>query len=944
MEISGKLSKLVKIVKISRKRSKSTEIGRKRLKSIENDRNRSKTIEIGRKLSKSVENGGNRSKAVEIGQKRLKSAESGRNRSKSIENGRNRSKTMEIDRKRLKSVESDRNRSKMIESVETMEIARFEKNKSHNVERAETRETSEPGLVRRLLCSNARIGAASSLTVGFIQNLNRRTWIDSPWVIGNIFFCHKVLRVLVLSFKCDKVLQEVSTSRFWFKEGYLVVKFDRFEQEFHQRVFFDLFVQGLLGFNRQNIYFKRFISIQILVVLGRQVRFIFVLGFKKSDYLEYKRAQENREAKVIQESNDHAAVAQRKVKVKQLEGKTNTDCLGNVVERYKGDNNIAALGVVAMIEEYAHDSLTFKDALACEVISKWISVMKEDMDTRSSMYYIGFTCESKDEIWVTKGLLKEAKEFVLGMEIFRTQSGNTLRVSRLRFSNRMSVQILLGEHSTLSLEGGLSGNRDEEKKSGPQPEVPTLVEAAAYRKRLTIIIKLVLYSSPDDGECDMVVCCNAGVLVGYVDEDVRKPFLFSHGSWSFSLSFKGDKVLQDVLTSSFKEGYLVVKFDQFDQGFHQRVFFDLFVKGLSFLGIQVLVVLGRQVRFSFVLGFKKSDYLEYKENREPGVIQESNDHAAVAQRKLKVKQLEEKTNTNCLVNKQVHHGANVKAIIMKTGVPGQKGVEGNAAESYRGANNMAALGVAAVIKEYAHESLTFRDAVACEVIFKWISVMKEDMETWSSMCMLSNSFRRSSDDSSIYYWKYAPGMFIYLFLYIDYVRFTCESKAEIWVTKGLLDEAKEIILGMEIFRTRSGNTLRVSRFRFSNRMSVQILLGRHSTLLLKGGLSRNRDEEKKSGLKRHPVLVPLCCSMDSVKKQTMGNSNLEALPQEMLVRVLCGVQHDDLRRLFFVSKAIREAVPKGHVWIQGDNIYALMIFETLVQFLMVLFRAKFGVA
>ena len=89
-------------------------------------------------------------------------------------------------------------------------------------------------------------------------------------------------------------------------------------------------------------------------------------------------------------------------------------------------------------------------------------------------------------------------------------------------------------------------------------------------------------------------------------------------------------------------------------------------------------------------------------------------------------------------------------------------------------------------------------------------------------------------------------MFIYLFLYIDYTGFTCESKAEIWVTKGLLDEAKEIILGMEIFRTQSGNTLRVSRFRFSNGMSVRILLGGHSTLSLEDGLSRNRDEEKKN--------------------------------------------------------------------------------------------------
>ena len=57
--------------------------------------------------------------------------------------------------------------------------------------------------------------------------------------------------------------------------------------------------------------------------------------------------------------------------------------------------------------------------------------------------------------------------------------------------------------------------------------------------------------------------------------------------------------------------------------------------------------------------------------------------------------------------------------------------------------------------------------------------MKEDMDTRSGMCMLSNGFRRISDDSNIYYWKYALGLFIYLFLYIDYMGFTCESKAEI---------------------------------------------------------------------------------------------------------------------------------------------------------------------
>ncbi|XP_021887056.1 F-box protein SKIP27-like [Carica papaya] len=36
-------------------------------------------------------------------------------------------------------------------------------------------------------------------------------------------------------------------------------------------------------------------------------------------------------------------------------------------------------------------------------------------------------------------------------------------------------------------------------------------------------------------------------------------------------------------------------------------------------------------------------------------------------------------------------------------------------------------------------------------------------------------------------------------------------------------------------------------------------------------------------------------------------SPLEALPQDILIRILCGVDHEDLKQLFHVSKAIREA-------------------------------------
>ncbi|GJX96919.1 hypothetical protein Tco_0352717 [Tanacetum coccineum] len=68
-----------------------------------------------------------------------------------------------------------------------------------------------------------------------------------------------------------------------------------------------------------------------------------------------------------------------------------------------------------------------------------------------------------DQFDATKGLLDKAKGNVLGMEIVRDQSGNTLRVSQSRFYNGKLVQTLLEGHSILSLEGSLSGDCDVEK-------------------------------------------------------------------------------------------------------------------------------------------------------------------------------------------------------------------------------------------------------------------------------------------------------------------------------------------------------------------------------------------------------------------------------------------------------------------------------------------------
>nr|GEZ13909.1 RNA-directed DNA polymerase, eukaryota, reverse transcriptase zinc-binding domain protein [Tanacetum cinerariifolium] len=88
---------------------------------------------------------------------------------------------------------------------------------------------------------------------------------------------------------------------------------------------------------------------------------------------------------------------------------------------YREDSNKAAFAVGAVEKIYAHESLTFNNTVACEV-----------------------------EIWVTNGLLDKAKENVLGMEIVRDQSGNTLKVSQFRFYNGKLVQTMLEGHSILS--------------------------------------------------------------------------------------------------------------------------------------------------------------------------------------------------------------------------------------------------------------------------------------------------------------------------------------------------------------------------------------------------------------------------------------------------------------------------------------------------------------
>ncbi|GKB03302.1 hypothetical protein Tco_0831391 [Tanacetum coccineum] len=122
--------------------------------------------------------------------------------------------------------------------------------------------------------------------------------------------------------------------------------------------------------------------------------------------------------------------------------------------RYTEDINEAAFAIAAAEKINAHESLTFNNTVACEVISEWKAGLKDDMNARSDVYA---------EIWATKSLLDKAKRNVLGMEIVKDQSGNTLRVSQSRFYNGKLVQTLLEGHSILSLKGSISGDCDGKK-------------------------------------------------------------------------------------------------------------------------------------------------------------------------------------------------------------------------------------------------------------------------------------------------------------------------------------------------------------------------------------------------------------------------------------------------------------------------------------------------
>nr|GEW83901.1 cytochrome P450 CYP82D47-like [Tanacetum cinerariifolium] len=382
-------------------------------------------------------------------------------------------------------------RDTLLDIVFTL-VNRFEKKKSYNVERAKTREMSEPSLVRRLLLNRRRIGATETGLLDFLafSFLNDKVaaggyrqvkvleFFDCPGLRQGV----EDLRELLHKQRVKRMASMNTKLNIKKLDGNIVQKHGGSKQvgfkQLGPRV-----KTGVHGVHDEKLAQRRLEDKQpkektntnYLVKEQEkeyQTRWKIKMG-NVLDSCNQKSTQQCMKSKVtkhlgvagLQQQNGNmgfnksreykkafigSGVGTGSMKVLRgfkFEGAT----LAFKLFRYREDSNEAAFVVVVVEKIYAHDSLTFNDTVACEVISKW------------KARWHGISCGCTTEIWVTKGLLDKTKGNVLGMEIVRDQSGNTLRVSQSRFYNKKLIQTMLEGHSILSLEGSLSGVCDVEK-------------------------------------------------------------------------------------------------------------------------------------------------------------------------------------------------------------------------------------------------------------------------------------------------------------------------------------------------------------------------------------------------------------------------------------------------------------------------------------------------
>nr|GFA12044.1 zinc finger, CCHC-type [Tanacetum cinerariifolium] len=109
---------------------------------------------------------------------------------------------------------------------------------------------------------------------------------------------------------------------------------------------------------------------------------------------------------------------------------------------YREDNNEAAFAVAEAGKIYAHKLLSFNDTVTCEVISKWKTILKEEMDAQSDVYVLS---NGYDMVFLANA---------------RARS----RLPRVCWIKQREMYLTLLEgHSILSLEGSLSRDCDVEK-------------------------------------------------------------------------------------------------------------------------------------------------------------------------------------------------------------------------------------------------------------------------------------------------------------------------------------------------------------------------------------------------------------------------------------------------------------------------------------------------
>ncbi|GJR57127.1 zinc finger, CCHC-type containing protein [Tanacetum coccineum] len=166
---------------------------------------------------------------------------------------------------------------------------------------------------------------------------------------------------------------------------------------------------------------------------------------------------------------------------------------------YREDSNEAAFAVAAVEKIYAHESLTFNDTVACEVISNWKARLKDDMDARldvdcdvekngkwSCIYAVGsqeyqMVCTRLDIASADVGMLdKFDRGLQTDVQVFVDFDYAMGRSITRAWKKEIWLKGLLAESGyELSLVAGIATGALV--KGGSRSEVPAQVEGAAYR-------------------------------------------------------------------------------------------------------------------------------------------------------------------------------------------------------------------------------------------------------------------------------------------------------------------------------------------------------------------------------------------------------------------------------------------------------------------------------